>query len=31
VPSQNSTGGKAKLGRITKRGDDYLRMSVAFQ
>ena len=22
VPSQNSTGGKAKLGRITKRGDD---------
>jgi transposase len=25
VPSQNSTGGKAKLGRITKRGDDYLR------
>lgn len=26
VPSQNSTGGKASLGRITKRGDDYLRM-----
>lgn len=25
VPSQDSTGGKAKLGRITKRGDDYLR------
>jgi transposase len=25
VPSQNSTGGKAKLGGITKRGDDYLR------
>ncbi|HRD96390.1 MAG TPA: IS110 family transposase [Rubrivivax sp.] len=25
VPSQNSTGGKANLGRITKRGDDYLR------
>ena len=25
VPSQNSTGGKARLGRITKRGDDYLR------
>ena len=25
VPSQNSTGGKASLGRITKRGDDYLR------
>ena len=25
VPSQNSTGGKATLGRITKRGDDYLR------
>jgi transposase len=24
-PSQNSTGGKARLGRITKRGDDYLR------
>jgi transposase len=26
VPSQNSTGGKASLGRITKRGDAYLRM-----
>lgn len=25
VPSQNSTGGRASLGRITKRGDDYLR------
>jgi transposase len=25
VPSQNSTGGKASLGRITKRGDTYLR------
>jgi transposase len=25
VPSQNSTGGKASLGRITKRGDDDLR------
>ncbi len=25
VPSQNSTGGKARLGRITKRGDNYLR------
>lgn len=25
VPSQNSTGGKARLGRITKRGDDDLR------
>ena len=25
VPSQNSTGGKARLGGITKRGDDYLR------
>lgn len=25
MPSQNSTGGKASLGRITKRGDDYLR------
>jgi transposase len=25
VPRQNSTGGKAGLGRITKRGDDYLR------
>ena len=24
VPSQNSSGGKARLGRITKRGDDYL-------
>jgi transposase len=26
VPRQNSSGGKDKLGRITKRGDDYLRM-----
>ena len=25
VPSQNSIGGKASLGRTTKRGDDYLR------
>lgn len=25
VPSQNSSGGKTRLGRITKRGDDYLR------
>ena len=25
VPSQNSSGGRASLGRITKRGDDYLR------
>jgi len=25
VPSQHSTGGKAKLGRITKHGDTYLR------
>jgi transposase len=25
VPSQNSSGGKISLGRITKRGDDYLR------
>jgi transposase len=25
VPKQNSSGGKASLGRITKRGDDYLR------
>jgi transposase len=25
APSQNSTGGKAKLGGITKRGDTYLR------
>lgn len=25
VPSQHSTGGKARLGRITKRGDEYLR------
>ena len=25
APSQNSTGGKAKLGCITKRGDTYLR------
>ena len=25
VPSQNSTGGKDRLGRITKAGDRYLR------
>ena len=25
VPSQNSSGGKTVLGRITKRGDEYLR------
>lgn len=25
VPSQNSSGGKDRLGGITKRGDDYLR------
>lgn len=25
VPSQHSSGGKTQLGRITKRGDDYLR------
>ena len=25
VPRQNSSGGKLVLGRITKRGDDYLR------
>lgn len=25
VPSQHSSGGKTNLGRITKRGDDYLR------
>jgi transposase len=25
VPSQSSSGGKTALGRITKRGDDYLR------
>ena len=25
MPSQNSSGGKNRLGRITKRGDDYLR------
>ena len=25
VPSQHSSGGKVSLGRITKRGDDYLR------
>ena len=25
VPSQNSSAGKTSLGRITKRGDDYLR------
>jgi len=25
VPRQNSSGGKVVLGRITKRGDDYLR------
>ena len=26
TPRQNSSGGKSKLGRITKRGDMYLRM-----
>jgi hypothetical protein len=25
VPRQDSSGGKIRLGRITKRGDDYLR------
>ena len=25
MPSQNSSGGTARLGRISKRGDDYLR------
>jgi hypothetical protein len=25
VPRQNSSGGKTSLGRITRRGDDYLR------
>jgi transposase len=25
VPKQNSSGGKVSLGRITKRGDEYLR------
>ena len=25
MPRQNSSGGKASLGQITKRGDDYLR------
>jgi transposase len=25
VPRQNSTGGKARLGGISKRGDSYLR------
>jgi transposase len=25
VPRQNSTGGKTRLGRITKRGNRYLR------
>jgi transposase len=25
VPRQNSSGGKTQLGKITKRGDDYLR------
>jgi len=25
TPSQHSSGGKAKLGRITKAGDSYLR------
>lgn len=25
VPRQNSSGGKTKLGRITKEGDSYLR------
>jgi len=26
TPSQNSSGGKVQLGRITKRGDSYVRM-----
>ena len=26
IPRQNASGGKNKLGRITKRGDMYLRM-----
>jgi transposase len=26
TPSQNSSGGKSRLGRITKHGDSYLRM-----
>ena len=26
VPKQNSSGGKTVLGRITKRGDEYLRL-----
>ena len=26
VPSQHSSGGKTVLGRITKRGDEYLRL-----
>jgi len=30
VPSQKSSGGKQRLGRITKQGDDYLR-SLLFQ
>ena len=25
VPRQNSTGGKARMGRISKQGDKYLR------
>lgn len=25
LPRRNSSGGKTQLGRITKRGDDYLR------
>ena len=25
VPKQNSSGGRASLGHITKRGDQYLR------
>ena len=25
VPRQNSSGGKSKLGRISKRGDPYIR------
>jgi transposase len=28
VPRQNSTGGKERLGRITKQGDRYLRRLV---
>ncbi len=30
VPRQNSTGGKERMGRISKQGDQYLRWLLSF-